>query len=88
MIAITTWPRKKPTPRVVPPVVPMKRVCAWCGRELDQSECREDVQVTHGICQVCRRRFFASAKAKEGYSRSTRDDVGGEPGGPEGTCKT
>jgi uncharacterized protein YbcI len=58
----------------------MKRVCAWCGRELDQPDRREDLQVTHGVCQVCRRRFFASRKAKEAYSESTREDVGDDSG--------
>ena len=28
----------------------MKRVCAWCGRALDQPERREDLRVTHGVC--------------------------------------
>lgn len=53
----------------------MKRVCAWCGRELDQSERFEDAQVTHGVCQDCRRRFFDSARAKEASSRSPVEDV-------------
>ena len=43
----------------------MKRVCAWCGRELEQPERREDLQVTHGVCLECRGRFFATTKAKE-----------------------
>lgn len=66
----------------------MKRLCAWCGRELDQSERREGLQVTHGVCPDCRRRFFASTKAKEADSRSTQEDVGNDPGGPEDTCPT
>ena len=51
----------------------MKRVCAWCGRALDQPERREDVQVTHGVCQDCRSRFFASSKATKA---GTLEDVG------------
>jgi len=43
----------------------MKGVCAWCGRELNHSERYEDLQVTHGVCQVCRYRFFASPRKKE-----------------------
>ena len=58
----------------------MKRMCAWCRRELDQSERREDLQVTHGVCRACRRRFFPSPKAKEADSRSTQDEVGDDPG--------
>lgn len=51
----------------------MKRVCAWCGRALDQPERREDVQVTHGVCQDCRSKFFASSKATKA---GTLEDVG------------
>ena len=54
----------------------MKRMCAWCGLALDPSERREDLQVSHGVCKVCRRRFFASAKAKEADSRSTKEEDG------------
>ncbi len=43
----------------------MKRVRAWCGRQLDRSDRREDLQVTHGVCQVCRRRFFASRRRRK-----------------------
>ncbi len=50
----------------------MKRVCAWCGRELDQSERRTGLQVTHGICQACRDKFFAKALAKEAGSLPTQ----------------
>jgi len=66
----------------------MKRVCAWCGRELDQSERREGLQVTHGVCQVCRGRFFASPKAKEADSRSTLDDEGDDAGRTGGHVPT
>ena len=54
----------------------MKRMCAWCGLALDRSERSEHSQVTHGVCQVCRRRFFASPKAKEADSRSTKEEDG------------
>ena len=54
----------------------MKRMCAWYGLALDRSERSEHSQVTHGVCQVCRRRFFASPKAKEADSRSTKEEDG------------
>jgi hypothetical protein len=44
----------------------MKRICAWCGRELDQVERRENQPLTHGLCPECRRRFFAGAKDQNG----------------------
>ncbi|HLN32236.1 MAG TPA: hypothetical protein VK395_31195 [Gemmataceae bacterium] len=58
----------------------MKRLCAWCGRELNQSEPREDARVSHGVCQVCRRRFFASAKEKEADARFTLEELGNDSG--------
>ena len=64
----------------------MKRVCAWCGRELEQFASGEDLQVTHGVCRICRRRYFASPKTKEADSWSTLEDVGDDSGGPEDTC--
>lgn len=51
----------------------MKRVCAWCGRALEKPERQDDVQVTHGVCQDCRSRFFASSKATKA---GTMEDVG------------
>jgi hypothetical protein len=42
----------------------MKRVCAWCGRDLDPSERHSGTQVTHGLCHGCRSRFFALAKQR------------------------
>ena len=58
----------------------MKRMCAWCGRELDQSERRGKVPVSHGVCKVCRQEFFTSARATEADSRSTPEDLGDAPG--------
>jgi hypothetical protein len=58
----------------------MKRVCAWCGRELDPPAHRENVLVTHGLCQACRRRFFTSSKALEADSRSALENAGADSG--------
>ena len=66
----------------------MKRVCAWCGRELEQSERREELQVTHGVCPVCRRKFFSSPKSKEADARSTSEDVGDDSGRVGGNVPT
>ncbi len=30
----------------------MKRVCAWCAKEMEGSK-SEDKRVTHGICRPC-----------------------------------
>ena len=40
----------------------MKRICAWCSRELDFIR-SADAEVTHGVCPDCRYRHFASAGA-------------------------
>jgi len=56
----------------------MKRLCAWCGRELDQSEAGTDSRVTHGVCQTCRRRFFASMKEKEADARLILEELGND----------
>ena len=61
----------------------MKRMCAWCGLALDPSERSDELQVTRGLCQVCRRRFFASPRPKEADSRKNEDE---DSGGPEDTC--
>ena len=66
----------------------MKRMCAWCGRELDQSEHREKVPVSHGVGKVCRQKFFTSASAKEADSRSTPADLGDAPGKAGGHVPT
>ena len=66
----------------------MKRMCAWCGRELDQSEHREDVPLTHGVCKVCRRRFFASARTTDADSRTGLEDVGDDAGRAGGDMPT
>jgi DNA-directed RNA polymerase subunit RPC12/RpoP len=46
----------------------MKRMCAWCGRELDQGERRDNQPLTHGLCPECRCRFFAVAKGPDAPS--------------------
>ena len=58
----------------------MKRICAWCGRDLDQHDGRDHLQVTHGVCEECRRVFFASSKAKEADSRTTIKNGGDDAG--------
>jgi DNA-directed RNA polymerase subunit RPC12/RpoP len=66
----------------------MKRVCAWCGQELDQPERREDIPVTHGVCPTCRRRFFAKELAKEADTCPTQDNVGNDSGKTGGQAPT
>lgn len=56
----------------------MKRVCAWCGGEMDPSDGRQGLKVTHGVCPSCRGKFFASAKTKQADSPSFHEDRRGE----------
>jgi len=48
----------------------MKRVCAWCNGGLEDADRLENREVTHGLCQECRLRYFSSAKGKEADPRS------------------
>lgn len=61
----------------------MKRVCAWCGRKLEAADQPDDVEVTHGLCQECRRRLFVPVTPKKMASPlpdpSVADDDAGNP---------
>jgi hypothetical protein len=37
----------------------MKKVCAWCGKILEQGSCK-DAEITHGICPACQAAVLAS----------------------------
>jgi hypothetical protein len=43
----------------------MTRICAWCGRQLGDGEPCLEREVTHGLCEQCRQKYFASANANE-----------------------
>jgi len=34
----------------------MKRICAWCNKDMGEKEPLEDESVTHGMCMECLRR--------------------------------
>jgi len=39
--------------------------CAWCGKNLGEKPPyggRHDTEVTHGICDDCRRKYFGGEK--------------------------
>jgi hypothetical protein len=61
----------------------MKRICAWCGRELGLTDGREGLPVTHGVCRACRNRFFTATGAK-GVDVSTTQEGGGNASGRSG----
>jgi NMD protein affecting ribosome stability and mRNA decay len=52
----------------------MKRMCAWCGRELDQVERCENQPLTHGLCPECRRRYFAVAEDRDAPAVETGEE--------------
>ena len=35
----------------------MSRVCSWCNKHLGEVEPKEDVRITHGICESCSEQF-------------------------------
>lgn len=43
----------------------MTRLCAWCGRQLDEVPREGPRPVTHGLCQACRQEFFPSPGTRE-----------------------
>ena len=46
----------------------MKRICAWCGKSLDEKAFDENQQLTHGLCEPCRKAVFVSNRARERVS--------------------
>ena len=40
----------------------MKRVCAWCGKDMGEKEPLEDTSVTHTICEDCAKKLEEEAK--------------------------
>ena len=36
----------------------MKRLCGWCGQELDPKQTGDHDGITHGVCSACRQMFF------------------------------
>lgn len=53
----------------------MKRMCAWCGRELNQRDDAKEAQVTHGLCPDCRSTYFGSESAKQVNSLAVQTDI-------------
>jgi hypothetical protein len=41
----------------------MKRICAWCGKALDDMDSPATPHVTHGLCEGCRQAVFSSTKS-------------------------
>lgn len=68
----------------------MKRLCAWCGRELDQVERWETPYTTHGLCAECRVRHFGSEESKESDPKPIPQDAGQKtgPAGSPGEAST
>jgi nucleotide-binding universal stress UspA family protein len=49
----------------------MKRICAWCGEELDANasdRVSDSGAVTHGVCPTCRRIHFVSPPNRPDFS--------------------
>ncbi|MBA7524396.1 hypothetical protein ES705_16534 [subsurface metagenome] len=45
----------------------MKKVCAWCGKDMGEVEGKGQTGTTHGICKECKKKELA--KAKKHYAR-------------------
>jgi DNA-directed RNA polymerase subunit RPC12/RpoP len=57
----------------------MKRKCAWCGKDLDQAQGDDSLQVTHGVCRECRQRLFGAPRGQG----ADKPEASGGPGGAE-----
>ena len=53
----------------------MRRVCAWCGRSLDDIPEQAGREVTHGLCPACRERFFARAEIVKDMSSPGKNQI-------------
>lgn len=42
----------------------MKRVCAWCNKDLDPSMTSESTNTTHGICVECANKLILKEKLR------------------------
>jgi hypothetical protein len=70
----------------------MKRLCAWCGRDLSPGHRSKTGSVTHGLCAACRRSTFGAKGRGAGPLENTEGERreadgpapgSGEPGRPE-----
>lgn len=55
----------------------MKRVCAWCGQDLEKQPFQGTASITHGVCPSCRHEHFAAKpreKADEDAPRSAEQN--------------
>lgn len=43
----------------------MIRLCAWCGRQLEQAKPPDPDRTTHGICAKCKSKHFSPDEGKE-----------------------
>ena len=50
----------------------MKRICAWCGKSLNEVESPDAPQITHGLCEGCRKSVFASKSSNEANDLATK----------------
>jgi len=42
----------------------MKRVCAWCGKDMGEREPLEDKSITHGMCEDCYKKMTKGGTVK------------------------
>lgn len=56
----------------------MKRLCAWCGRELKQAKPSETDEATHGICTECRFKHFGPDEGKKADVMDRRKSNGSD----------
>lgn len=55
----------------------MKRICAWCQKDMGEIEPFEDKSITHGICPECKEQFFAGCPVKKFTQKDAEEAADG-----------
>lgn len=65
----------------------MRRICAWCGCQLD-GVVKTALATTHGLCKQCRAKHFLSGGRRQPESPNEADEALQEGPTPQPNPKT
>ncbi|MFC2001847.1 hypothetical protein ACFLUZ_05010 [Chloroflexota bacterium] len=54
----------------------MRKVCAWCGKDMGEIEGHGKTGTTHGICEECKKKELT--KVREYHARHTEVKIQGD----------
>lgn len=52
----------------------MKRICAWCGKTMNNAESPDTGKVTHGLCEECRKSVLVEPRRGEESAGATTNE--------------